>query len=201
MDDEQSSAQTLWLVEHGQTTWNSMGWVQGHVDSARFTRLGRHEIHGAADLLAEVPAAAVYSSDLLRARRTAMTVARRLNLDVRIDPRLRGRKMGIAEGVPWAQVPTAVSGVAGERVVDRLAHPPGGESLHDVYLRCLGFLQDLEDRCHDGDVVVVAHEASTRMLRAVIVGDDCVGSKWESFPEGIVRPLALRQPLQINPAS
>jgi len=201
MDDEQNSAQTLWLVEHGQTTWNSMGWVQGHVDSARFTRLGRREIHGAADLLAEVPAAAVYSSDLLRARRTAMAIARRLNLDVRIDPRLRGRKMGIAEGVPWAQVPTAVSGVEGERVVDQLARPPGGESLHDVYLRCLGFLHDLEDRSHDGDVVVVAHQASTRMLRAIIVGDDCVGSTWESFPEGMVRPMALRQPLQISPAS
>lgn len=201
MDYVQKDAQTVWLAEHGQTTWNSMGWVQGHVDSARFTRLGKHEIRVAADLLAEVPVAAIYSSDLLRARRTAMVIARRLKLDVRIDPRLRGRKMGIAEGVPWAQVPTAASGIAGERVVDQLAHPPGGESLHDVYLRCLGFLQDLAHRSHDGDVVVVAHDASTRMLRAVIVADDCFGLKWESLPEATVRPVALRWQLQRSTTS
>lgn len=190
MDDELTDVQTLWLVEHGQTTWNSMGWVQGHVDSARFTRLGKHEIRVAADLLAEVPVVAVYSSDLLRARRTAMVIARRLGLDVRIDPRLRERKMGIAEGLPWTQVPTAASGVAGEGVVDQLAHPPGGESLHDVYLRCLGFLQDLAHRCHDGDVVVVAHNDSTYLLEAIIVGKDCVGLKWESLSEAKVRPMA-----------
>ena len=106
---------------------------------------------------------ALYSSDLLRARRTAMVIARRLELDVRIDPRLRGRKMGIAEGVPWAEVPIAASGIVDDRVVDELAHPPGGECLHDVYLRCLGFLHDLAQCSHDGDVVVVAHSASTRI--------------------------------------
>jgi broad specificity phosphatase PhoE len=201
MDHRQKEARTLWLVEHGQTTWNSMGWVQGHVDSARFTRLGKHEIRVAADLLAEEPVAAIYSSDLLRARRTAMAIARRLKLDVRIDPRLRGRKMGIAEGTPWADVPTAASGVAGERVVDQLARPPGGESLHDVYLRCAGFLEDLAHRGHEGDVVVVAHDASARMLRAIMAADDFVGLKWGSLPEATVQPMALAWPMDLSATS
>ena len=33
----------MWLVRHGETTWNSMGWVQGHVDGARLTRKGRRQ--------------------------------------------------------------------------------------------------------------------------------------------------------------
>ncbi len=177
-----------------------MGWVQGHVDGARFTRLGRHEIRCASNLLTGEPVSAIYSSDLLRSRRTAIALAHHLKCAVRTDPRLRERKFGIAEGVPWVEVPPAVTGVAGDSVIDELARPPGGESLHEVYLRCLGFLFDLRQRSHDGDVVVVAHDGSIRMLRAIMAADDLAGLKWESFPEKI-QPVALRWPLQLNAAS
>src|SRR5580693_686763 len=42
----------LWLVRHGETTWNSRGWVQGHVDGARLTRAGRRQVREAAAQLA-----------------------------------------------------------------------------------------------------------------------------------------------------
>ena len=189
------------MVQHGQTTWNSMGWVQGHVDQARFTRMGKREIYQAANLLAGEEVAAVYSSDLLRARRTAMMIARRLRCDVRIDPRLRERNFGIAEGVPWVDVPTTATGVAGERVVDETARPPGGECLRDVYLRCLDFLRDLGSRSGDGDVVVVAHDGSIRMLRAIIEADDLAGLKWGSSRPELVQPVALGWPLALDTAS
>jgi broad specificity phosphatase PhoE len=163
--------------------------------------LGRHEIRFATDLLAEESVAAVYSSDLLRARRTAMAIAHRLQRDVWMDPRLRERKMGIAEGVPWTEVPTVASGVAGECVVDEMAHPPGGESLRDLYLRCLGFLQDVAHRFHEGDVVVVAHDGSIRMLRAIMVADGLAGLKWDSLAEEKVVGVDLRWPLQLHTAS
>ena len=178
-----------------------MGWVQGHVDQARFTRKGKREIGYAADLLAGEKVVAVYSSDLVRARRTAMMIARRLKCDLRTDPRLRERNFGIAEGVPWVDVPTAATGVAGERVVDETARPPGGESLHDVYLRCREFLYELGNRSGDGDAVVVAHDGSIRMLRAIIGADDLVGLRWESSGQKLVQPVALGWPSSLDVAS
>jgi 2,3-bisphosphoglycerate-dependent phosphoglycerate mutase len=201
VDDRPEYDKTLWLVHHGQTTWNSMGWVQGHVDQARFTRRGRREIHYAANLLGGEEVAAVYSSDLLRACRTATMIARRLQCDLRLDPRLRERNFGIAEGVRWVDVPTSASGVEDERVVDETARPPGGESLADLYLRCRDFLNELAGRSGDGDVVVVAHDGSIRMLRAVLGADDLAGLRWESSGQRLVQPVALGGPLQLHAAS
>jgi 2,3-bisphosphoglycerate-dependent phosphoglycerate mutase len=206
VDDQPEHAKTLWLVQHGQTTWNSMGWVQGHVDQARFTRKGRREICHAANRLAGEEVVAVYSSDLLQARRTAMTIARRLKCDLRTDPRLRERNFGIAEGVRWVDVPAAATGVVGEHIVDEAAHPPGGESLRDLYLRCLGFLVELGNRSSDGNAVVVAHDGSIRMLRGIIEADELAGielagMRWESSPQQLVQPVALGVPLQLDPAS
>jgi broad specificity phosphatase PhoE len=178
-----------------------MGWVRDHVDGARFTRLGKSEIRSAADLLAGEQVVAMYSSDLLRARRTAMVIAGRLKCDLRIDPRLRERKFGIAQGVPWVDVPDAATGVSGGRVIDEMARPPGGESLRDVYLRCLDFLHDLVRRSDDGDVVVVGHDGSIRMLKAIIGSDDLAGLKWESSPQDKVQPVTLGWPLRLDAAS
>ncbi len=201
MDDQVEQARTLWLVEHGQTTWDSMGWVQGHVDQARFTRMGKREICYVSNRLAGEKVSAVYSSDLLRARRTAMMIAHRLKCEVRIDPRLRERSFGIAEGVPWVDVPTTVTGVADGRVVDETARPPGGESLRDLYLRCLEFLIELGTRSSEGDAVVVAHDGSLRMLRAINEADALTGLRWESSRQELVQPVTLSSPLQLDAAS
>jgi broad specificity phosphatase PhoE len=170
----------LWLVPHGQTTWNSMGWVQGHVDRARFTRAGRMEIYRVADQLSEEAISAVYSSDLSRAHRTAMAIGRRLSCGVQTDFRLRERRFGVAEGVPWTTVPSALSGIANGRVVDEMARPPGGETLHDVYTRCLSFMLDLVGQSNEGDVVVVAHDGSLRMLRAIVADVEPADLEWGS---------------------
>jgi broad specificity phosphatase PhoE len=197
----EESGQVLWLVQHGQTTWNSMGWVQGHEDRARFTRLGRREVRRAADRFGEQPVTAVYSSDLLQARRTAMAIARRLRCDVRTDRRLRERKFGIAEGVPWADVPAAATGIVGGCVVDEMAHPPGGETLHELYARCLSFLLDVAEQPHEGDVVVVAHDGSIRMLRGIVGDSDIFGLSWEPTPKCGEQPIGVRLPVRFDTAS
>jgi 2,3-bisphosphoglycerate-dependent phosphoglycerate mutase len=183
--------QALWLVRHGQTTWDAMGWVQGHEDRARFSRTGRVENRRAADQLSEESISAVYSSDLSCARRTAMDVARRLDCDVQTDSRLRERSFGIAEGVPWSAVPSAFSGIANGCIVDEMARPPGGETLRDVHVRCLTFLLDLVGQSSEGDVVVVAHEGSIRMLRAIVADVELAEMEWESGRAAGVQQVRL----------
>jgi broad specificity phosphatase PhoE len=176
----------LWLVRHGETTWNTMGWVQGHVDGARLTRKGRQQARRAADRLAEESVGAVYSSDLYRARRTAAFIADRSGCNVRTDKRLRERCFGLAEGVPSTELPSAVTGIQDGYVVDEYARAPGGESLRDVYLRCSAFLHYLVERPGDGDVIVVAHGGSIRMLRALVADTELEGLEWDAVPNASI---------------
>jgi 2,3-bisphosphoglycerate-dependent phosphoglycerate mutase len=173
-----------------------MGWVQGHVDRARFTRAGRMEIYRAADQLSEEVISAVYSSDLSRAHRTAMAIGRRLNCCVQTDVRLRERCFGVAEGVPWTTVPSTLSGIANGRVIDEMARPPGGETLHDVYARCLTFMLDLIGQSYEGDVAVVAHDGSLRMLRANAADVELADLEWGSDLMVGVQRLRLALPMK-----
>ena len=185
---------TVWLVRHGETTWNAMGWVQGQVDGARLTRRGRHQARQVADRLASEQVGAVYSSDLYRARRTAGVLAQRLGCDVRTDQRLRERCFGIAEGVPSVTITPAITGVQDGHVVDEYARAPGGESLVDVYQRCWAFLQQLLRRQEVGDVVVVAHGGSIRMLRALSTDCELRGLAWDTVPNAGIFRLDLPLP-------
>jgi broad specificity phosphatase PhoE len=200
MVSEQEQGQMLWLVQHGQTTWNSLGWVQGQVDRARFTRLGRQQIRRVADHFVEQPVSAVYSSDLWQARRTAMAIAHRLRCGVLTDRRLRERSFGMAEGLPWADVPSVVTGIVGGCVVDEMARPPGGETLHELYARCRNFLLDVANGPREGAAVVVAHDGSIQMLRAIVGDSDLLGLSWEPSPKCGEQPIGLRLP-QFDTAS
>jgi 2,3-bisphosphoglycerate-dependent phosphoglycerate mutase len=194
MSSRADGQRVMWLVRHGETTWNSMGWVQGHVDGARLTRIGRHQARQVAELLVDEPVGAVYSSDLYRARRTAAVVAERVHRDVLTDRRLRERCFGVAEGVPASRLPSVVTGIRGGIVVNENARAPGGESLLDVYLRCSTFLRRLIDTPTDGDVVVVAHGGSIRMLRALVDNAVLEGLTWDVVPNAGTYQVVLPRP-------
>jgi broad specificity phosphatase PhoE len=194
MRSSTDSSRVLWLVRHGETTWNSMGWIQGHVDAARLTRLGRRQARRAAEQLGDERVGAVVSSDLYRARRTASVIAERSACEVRTDRRLRERCFGIAEGVPSTRIGPTVSGIHDGYVVDEHTRAPGGESLHDVYLRCASFLRSLYERPEDGNVVVVAHGGSIRMLRALAAQVELRGLAWDTVPNASIYRLVVPGP-------
>lgn len=89
---------TIALVRHGVTPWNYSGRAQGHVDIP-LSPEGHHQAELVAKSLATESWDALYASDLSRARQTAEAIGRELDLPVKIDPGLRERFMGQAEGL------------------------------------------------------------------------------------------------------
>ena len=203
------TGQVLWLVRHGESTWNARGLAQGHDDQARLTSRGLRQARAVAIQLRARPIRALYSSDLRRALQTAAPLASALGLTVTRDVRLRERCLGAAEGTATASIGPAVSGVGDGRVADPDARPDGGESLRDFYRRVAEFTDELtalrategadpaEDPGWAGDVAVVAHGGTLRMMSAYRRGVPVEQMTWEPLANACI----VRSPTDWPPRS
>ena len=177
---------TLWLVRHGESTWNARGLVQGQADGPTLTEKGRQQSAEAAYHLPSGSIEAIYASDLTRAQQTAEIVGSTLGLDVRYDRSLRERCFGVREGHPLSTLDSLESGISGDRVADASARYEGGESLGELYRRAGTFVEWLLVQQHSGDVVVVTHGGTIRALRAYCSGTSMQGLAWDVVPNGSV---------------
>jgi probable phosphoglycerate mutase len=219
MDSADGSGPQLWLVRHGESTWNVLGLAQGHDDQAQLTRRGLAQARAVAGELGGHPIGALYASDLRRARQTAAPVAAALGLRVRCDVRLRERCLGVLEGSAATAVSPAASGLDGQRVADPDARPEGGESLRDFYRRVSEFADELSipglaaasrsaaatgsgfaSGSGGPDIAVVAHGGTLRMLSARLTATPVEEMRWEPlgnccilrFPAARLTPAAVR---------
>lgn len=147
----------LILVRHGETPWNRELRMQGQTDTA-LSAIGCAQAAALGQRLAGSAFAALYSSDLNRARDTATAIAQRTGHEVIPDPRLRERRFGIFEGLTRSEI--------GERFPEELRRfesrdpdyaIPGGESARAFWARCLGCLGEIGERHAGAGVVVVTH--------------------------------------------
>jgi probable phosphoglycerate mutase len=188
MPDAAGARRVVWLVRHGESTWNAAGLAQGHCDQARLTPRGLRQAWDVVGRLGDRPIGALYASDLHRALATAAPLGSVLGLAVSRDARLRERCLGDLEGAATAAVTPAVSGISANRVVDPDARPPGGESLRDFYRRVAGFVADLAEvrlpglpdlSRGPGEIAIVAHGGTLRMLTACLRGVLVEQMAWE----------------------
>jgi broad specificity phosphatase PhoE len=174
-----SSNTVLWIVRHGESTWNVAQRIQGQLPGSVLTALGRSQADRAAVELSKRPIAVVYVSDLERCLQTAAPIAQAHHLDVSIDPRLRERSFGKLEGLPSSVLTVENAGLTGDSVFDVHAHPPGGESIQALWDRSKRFLEGLGHPDGDGEVVVVSHGGTIRAMRAVLRGMGPSSMGWE----------------------
>lgn len=93
----------LIIVRHGETAWNAVRRLQGHIDTP-LNDEGRRQAQAVARSLAASGASRVVSSDLMRARDTAMPIAQVLGLPLQIEPLLRERAFGAFEGLAYDEI-------------------------------------------------------------------------------------------------
>ncbi len=145
------------LVRHGETAWNRATRIQGHTDIP-LSPLGLAQAQRLAEALADEPLAAVYASDLSRARQTAEALAATRGLEVRLDVGLRERAFGRFEGLSWEEI--------AQRFPDdsarwRRREPDfavgGGESLSTFSARCVGAARRVVAAHPGQSIMLVAH--------------------------------------------
>jgi len=147
----------VFALRHGQTAWNAERRLQGHLDIA-LDATGRWQAVQLARALAGEGLAAVYSSDLQRARDTAQALAAATGLPLGIDAGLRERRFGFLEGHRHDEIEARFPVDAlhwRQRSLDFA--PGGGETLPAFDARCVQAVSRLAG-LHPGQAIaVVAH--------------------------------------------
>lgn len=195
---------TLFLVRHGESGWNRERLIQGQSRMAPgLTTAGREDAAVAAGHLAGSGADVILASDLRRAVETARPIAARLGVPIRLEPRLRERLLGTAEGRPSDQVGAGDLGVAGGLVTDPDARPPGGESVRQLYDRVAGLLRELLDgelldrKLPGGSpgrrLILVTHGGPVRVARAYLAGLGAGEMAWPTVPNGSILAVSAAE--------
>lgn len=161
------------LCRHGQTEWNVRGLLQGSSDSPLTTQ-GIDGAVAVGQRLWRQKIAAIYSSPLPRARRTAELILSQLSEPPLLleDSRLRERAFGNWEGKTWSAV-TSTYGAELERSNrdPDYAISGGGESRKETLERALQFLEHLVSTHRADDcVLVVTHSATAACLIKEVLG-------------------------------
>lgn len=161
----------LILLRHGRTAWNESGRAQGHADIELDTT-GHLQAQTAARHLAGLDIAALWSSDLARARRTAGYVATETGLSASYDERLREFDVGERQGLTLDEFaerfPEEYSAWAGG---DGLVPVKGGEDAKDVEARIVpALLECLTGLRHGETGLVVTHGAAMKVALVGLLG-------------------------------
>lgn len=187
----QGQAEPVYLVRHGQSTWNAQGRLQGQTAHPPLTERGVQQMQVAAQelvrLLGGRRVPVVWSSDLCRARQSADIVAAALGCGVQEDPRLREQANGHMEGKLGSEL--VVEDVPpGQHITE--VRWGGGESIRDVYLRLAEFFADLPA---DGPHVILTHGNAIGVARALLAGRGHRETSWDDMPNAqIHRAYVMR---------
>jgi len=156
----------LWLIRHGQTNWNLTGRWQGQSpDAPPLNETGRAQALAILDQLPRADFAAIYSSDLLRARQTAELIANPLNLTVVLDPRLREMNLGAWEGMLSDDIKAQYPRELGEREKNPFeAHAPQGESPREVTERVIAAVDEIAGKHPNDSVLIVSHGVALAVM-------------------------------------
>ena len=147
----------LHLIRHGETTSNAEGRVQGHLDEPLNDR-GLREAALLAERVAEMPIAALYSSTLQRALRTAQIVSQRIEVDLQEREFLMERDVGALSGLTRDDIAKQYPEWRKQRLVPNAERVvPGYENDSAFYERVIpNILALIADHPHQ-EVAVVTH--------------------------------------------
>jgi broad specificity phosphatase PhoE len=165
---------SLVLLRHGETEWSKSGQHTGLTDIP-LTERGEDLARDTASLLKGRTFAAVLTSPLVRARRTAELAGLE---GAEVEPRLVEWDYGGYEGLTTPQIRERVGypwTVFHDGVV------PGdtpGETVHDVAARVRGVIDRILPLLELGDVALVGHGHCLRVLASVYLEQDpCFGAQ------------------------
>ncbi len=162
----------LYFLRHGETTSSQTGTYCGRLD-IELTPSGIQMAEDFAQTYQDIPWKAVYCSPLKRAIATAKPLCNRLGIKMELRNGLKEIYYGDWEG----KTPDEVNREFHDDYVRWLADPGwncpnGGEKGIDVARRSSEVLEEIEHTHKTGNVLVVSHKATLRIMLCSLLGID-----------------------------
>ena len=143
--------------------------LNGHHDTS-LTVFGRQQIDLVAKKLTKAKIKAIYSSPLLRAKQSALIIAKVLGFkpkDIVYDLGLIERDYGVLTGQPRQDIPLFSKKILQGDRIEYFLDGRGTEPYPQVYRRAKKILAKLRLVAKEGNIIVVTHGDFGMMLRAV----------------------------------
>ncbi len=153
---------TIYIVRHGETEANRKRILQGHSDFP-LTEIGVREAKEFGKKFARVNFAAAFSSDLLRAKRTAELILLEKKIAVQTSKRLKERSFGRFEGRPFEEFGNKLRDLfdkyetLSEDKRFKFKFTKEGESDEELAIRMITFLREVAVAYAGKTVLVVSH--------------------------------------------
>lgn len=168
----------LYIIRHGETSWNVQRRLQGTSD----TDLNENGITLAkrtGEALKEIPFDLCFTSPLKRAKMTAELILAGRDIPIYDDERLREISFGEWEGRDSALLPA--------HMLDNFFHhtevyepPKGGESIREICTRTKDFFQELiyREKLQDKTLLIASHGCAVRALLQNVYADAEIRNFW-----------------------
>lgn len=175
------SLATVYIVRHGETEWNFKKLIQGQSDSP-LTETGIKQAKKLSKKLNKIKFDLVFSSDLLRARRTAEIIIAEQKLEIATSKLLRERRFGKLEGKPTKTLR------AFDEFFSKLKHEeiysyksaPDVESDEEIVTRLITFLREAAISHPGKKILVVTHGGVMRAFLIKLGVSDYKDPVWVS---------------------
>jgi probable phosphoglycerate mutase len=166
---------SLYLLRHGETTASATGGFCGTSDPD-LTPEGLRMAEDFGQVYQGHPWEDIYVSPMRRARQTAGPLCQAAGLEMKIRPGLSEVDFGLWEGMSsdWAKREHAADYLRWTADAGWNA-PTGGERGVDVARRALAVLDEIQREHVSGDVLVISHKATLRILICALLGIDIGG--------------------------
>ncbi|WP_333713352.1 histidine phosphatase family protein [Yoonia sp.] len=154
----------LYILRHGETTWNAENRMQGELDSP-LTEKGQGDARRQRDILRSRDLAGFdfFTSPQGRAFQTAAIALYGLAGVIRTDDRLREIGVGDWSGRLRAELPMPKGP---NPLIAQYEMAPNGEGFARLKTRVRSFLDDLR-----GPAVIVTHGITGSMIRGLVIGE------------------------------
>jgi len=154
----------IYLFRHGEVILAETRRFIGHLD-VPLSPLGERQSAAQAARLAAVELDALFTSDLIRARRTGEIIGGPHGLTPTLVPELREMAMGRWEGLTAAEIQRAEPEKFAEWMADVGKFPfPDGESVPDLEARAWPAFESIVEANAGGAIAIVAHGGTNRAL-------------------------------------
>jgi len=164
---------TIHLLRHGQTALSREDVFCGSGLDPELTAEGLQMAHAFAAAARALPWAGIYCSSLRRGIATAEPLCKELGLELQVREELNEIAYGKWEGLKKERVEREYHDDYISWLADPAWHPPtGGEAAVVIARRGLRIIEEIKSRCPAGNVLMVSHKATIRIILCSLLGID-----------------------------